>query len=109
MVFYLPLFYVTVVVVLLLPFRAARAHWHPVWFVLCCAAILLGLLRESTLIPTLRDPELDLLAAFGPFVVGSVCLLLTVRSLTTEAATAGGTVQDEREQAGSASSPVARS
>lgn len=84
-VFYLPLFYVTAAGILLLPFRATRAHLHPVWFVIFCAAILVGLLRESTLIPTLGDPELDLLAAFVPFVVGTVCLLLTVRSLAAEA------------------------
>jgi hypothetical protein len=84
-VFYLPLFYVTAAGVLLLSLRATRAHLHPVWFAIFCAAILVGLLRESTLIPTLGDPELDLLAAFVPFVAGTVCLFLTVRSLAAEA------------------------
>jgi hypothetical protein len=85
-VFYLPLFYVTAVGVLLLPLQAARAHLlHPVWFALVCAAILVGMLRESTLIPTLGNPELDVLAAFVPFVVGTMCLLMTVRSLAAEA------------------------
>jgi hypothetical protein len=59
----------------------ARAHLHPVWFAVFCAAILVGLLRESTL----GDPEPDLLAAFVPFVMGTMCLLLTVRSLAEEA------------------------
>jgi hypothetical protein len=85
-VFYLPLFYVTAVGVLLLPFRMGRVHRHAVWFAVFCAVILMGLLRESTLIPTLGDPELDLLAAFVPFVVGTVCLLLAVRSLAAEGA-----------------------
>jgi hypothetical protein len=85
LVFYLPLFYVTAAGALLLPFRTVRAHWHAVWFAVFCAAILMGLLRESTLLPTLGDPELDLLAAFVPFVVGTVFLLVAVRSLAAEA------------------------
>jgi hypothetical protein len=83
-VFFLPLFYTTAAGVLLLPLRAARARLHPMWFALCCAALLVGLLRESRLIPSLGDPELDLLMAFGPFVAAALCLLLTIRSLVVE-------------------------
>jgi hypothetical protein len=85
-VFYLPLFYVNVAGLLILPFSAARSRQHPLWFALFSAAILVGVLRESTIIPTLGDPELDLLVAFGPFVLGCFCLLMTIRSLAVETA-----------------------
>ncbi len=83
-VFYLPLFYVTAVGVLLLPFKAASGRRHPLWFALCCAALLLGLLRESTIIPSLGDPVLDLLAAFVPFLVAAFCLFITVQAVGAE-------------------------
>jgi hypothetical protein len=85
-VFYLPLFCVTAAGVFILPFRATRPRQHLVWFALFCAAILVGLLRESTIIPTLGDPELDVLMAFVPFALGSLCLLMMVRSLAAESA-----------------------
>jgi hypothetical protein len=85
-VFYLTLFVVTVAGVFLLPFRAARSRAHPVWFALFCAAILMGLLRESTILPTLGDPELDVLIAFVPFALGSFFLLMTGRALAAESA-----------------------
>jgi hypothetical protein len=84
LVFFLPLFFVTAAGVFTLPLGTARSDQRRVWFALCCAAILLGLLRESTIIPSLGDPELDLLVAFGPFSVGSFCLFMTVRSLAAK-------------------------
>jgi hypothetical protein len=84
LVYWVPLFYVTAVGVLLLPLRATRGCWHPLWLALCFAALLVGLLRESTIIPSSGNPELDLLAAFVPFVVATFCLFLTMRSLAAE-------------------------
>ena len=86
LVFFLPLFFVTAAGVLLLPFGAERSRAHPIWFALFCGAILIGLLREATIIPTLGDPELDLLVAFVPFALGSFFLLMTVRFLAVESA-----------------------
>lgn len=83
-VFYLPLFYVTAAGVLIVLFRAARSSRHLIWFGLFSAAILIGLLSEATIIPSLGDPELDLLVAFGPFALGSFFLLMTARSLAVE-------------------------
>jgi hypothetical protein len=86
LVFWVPLFYVTVVGIVLLPWRAAHGKWHPVWFGPCCAVLLIGLLRESTLIPSLGDPELDLLVAFVPFLLASFCLFMTGRTLAAAGA-----------------------
>jgi hypothetical protein len=41
MVFWAQLFYVTVVRALLAPWRATRGVWHPLWFAVCCAALLI--------------------------------------------------------------------
>jgi hypothetical protein len=85
-VFYLPLVFVTAAGVLGLPTRAMRTRPQSIWVALCCGAVLVGLLREATIIPALGDPLLDLLAAFVPFTLGSVCLLIAVRSLYIERA-----------------------
>jgi hypothetical protein len=54
---------------------------YATWIGLCCSVILLGTLRESTIIPSSGDPYTDLLIAFLPFVAGSFCILMGVRSL----------------------------
>ncbi len=45
------------------------------------AFVFIGLLRESQLLPDLGDPLANLLAAFGPFAIGSLCLFLAARRL----------------------------
>ena len=37
-------------------------------------ALLLGMLREATIIPATNQPILDLLLAFGPFTLAAFCL-----------------------------------
>jgi hypothetical protein len=51
------------------------------WFALFFFAEFVGILRESTIIPSLGDPLLDLLAAFVPFSAGSVFLFMSARNL----------------------------
>jgi hypothetical protein len=50
------------------------------WFTLFFIAEFVGIMRESTIIPSFGDPLLDLLAAFVPFSVGSVFLYMSARS-----------------------------
>jgi len=95
-VFYLPLLYVTAAGALSLPWRAMRSRPQAIWLALFCAAILVGLLREAAIIPALGDPLLDLLAAFVPFTLGSVCLLIAVRSLRVERAPTAPTASEAR-------------
>ena len=44
--------------------------------------VFIGLLRESLILPDLGDPLANLLIAFVPFVIASVCLCLGARKLT---------------------------
>lgn len=63
--------------------RDAAARRHAIWFGLFFVIELLGILKESLVIPSSGDPFVDLLAAFIPFTVGGLCLLasaLTLRS-----------------------------
>jgi hypothetical protein len=98
LVFWVPLFYVTAVGILLLPFRVMHGSWHPLWFAFCCATLLAGLLRESTIIPSLGSPELDLLVAFLPFLVATFCLFMTVRTLAGERTAMKGSTLSARNQ-----------
>jgi hypothetical protein len=61
--------------------RDATARRHAVWFGLFFVIELLGVLKESLLIPSSGDPFVDLLAAFIPFTVGGLCLLASAFSL----------------------------
>ncbi len=45
------------------------------------ALVFIGLLRESLILPDLGDPLSNLLAAFGPFAIGSLCLFLAAGRL----------------------------
>ena len=86
-VFYLPL---VVVLVLGASVPTAMAFARPseralrtarLWFATFATLALVGMLRESTLLPSSGEPMVDLLLAFGPFALSGVCLLLSVRSL----------------------------
>jgi hypothetical protein len=75
-VFFLPLFVVLVVGVASLSSwlsaegrRSARA-----WLAALAAFMLLGMLREATIIPSSDEPILDLLLALGPFTLAALCL-----------------------------------
>jgi MFS family permease len=52
--------------------RAARLPFF--WLGLFAALVFVGLLRESLILPDLGDPLIDLLAAFVPFFMSSICL-----------------------------------
>lgn len=95
-VFYLPL-----VVVLLLgatvPTAVALARPDEralrtarLWFAAFATLAFVGMLRESTLLPSSGEPMVDLLLAFGPFALGGVCLWLSARSLRPSLSVAMG-------------------
>jgi hypothetical protein len=52
-----------------------------VWIGTFSALVFFGLLRESEILPDLGDPLTNLLVAFVPFAVGSLCLSLGARNL----------------------------
>jgi hypothetical protein len=57
--------------------------------------MLLGMLRESNILPATNQPIVDLLLAFGPFTLAALCLLRAALvpggrdEVSTEAAPAG--------------------
>ncbi|HUI01251.1 MAG TPA: hypothetical protein VLX56_06445 [Nitrososphaerales archaeon] len=84
-VFYLPTFYSLLVSVLGVVFRAygSRARGtrrQETLLSLFLVAVIAGLLRESTIIPSLGDPLADMLAAFAPFAIGSVFLYASAKT-----------------------------
>jgi vacuolar-type H+-ATPase subunit I/STV1 len=91
-IFFLPLFVTLtmgLVGVSLVAVRSSdsRLQAHLVWLDLFTVLVLIGLLREATLIPTSGIPLVDLLLAFGPFTLASFCLLISVlrlRGITRE-------------------------
>ena len=54
---------------------------HASWFVTFAALVLIGLLKEATVIPSSGDPLTDLLLAFVPFAVGAFSLYHSLRIL----------------------------
>jgi hypothetical protein len=89
-VFWLPAFLtLSVGIVLLLPAalksEEVDVRKHAIWFVLCATLVLIGLLRESTVIPSSGDPLVDLLVAFVPFTVGGFSLYQSSRVLRVRA------------------------
>jgi hypothetical protein len=84
-VFYLPVFVVLGLAVLALG-GAALTDRGPLravcgWFAAFAALLFLGMLRESTILPSSGEPLVDLLVAFGPFTAASMCLLLGGRAV----------------------------
>jgi hypothetical protein len=61
--------------------RTAAVRRHAVWFSLFFFSVIFALLRESTIIPSSGDPLVDLLAAFVPFAVGSICMCMSALNL----------------------------
>lgn len=61
--------------------KSIELHGFSTLFALFFIAEFVGILRESTIIPSLGDPLLDLLAAFVPFSAGSVFLFMNARNL----------------------------
>jgi hypothetical protein len=59
------------------------------WFALLAAFMLLGMLREATIIPSTDQPVLDLLLAFAPFTLATLCLCRAA-SLGSEPGPIGG-------------------
>jgi hypothetical protein len=85
MVFWFPLFLVLLggaltSLVTILRSDNSQLRNYARWVGLFSALVLLGTLRESTLVPSAGDPLVDLLVAFVPFVVGSLCALMGVRA-----------------------------
>jgi hypothetical protein len=54
---------------------------HLIWIGAFAAFVFVGLLKESLIIPGLGNPLTDLLAAFVPFVIGTLCLCFRARNL----------------------------
>ncbi|HEY6283249.1 MAG TPA: hypothetical protein VIW22_04920 [Nitrososphaerales archaeon] len=54
---------------------------HSLWLALFFIAIIAGVLKESNAIPSLGDPLVDMLVAFIPFTVGSLCILKSATML----------------------------
>jgi hypothetical protein len=52
------------------------------WFSGFTGLVLVGCLREATIIPSSGEPLVDLLVAFGPFAAAGVCLYLGLATLT---------------------------
>jgi hypothetical protein len=89
-VFWLPAFLtLSVGIVALLPFalksKEVNVRRHAFWFVLFATLVLVGLLKEATVIPSSGDPLTDLLLAFVPFTVGSLSLYQSSRTLQVTA------------------------
>jgi hypothetical protein len=86
LVFYLPIIFVVLAGIIELPMLAIISKNSPLskhltWFSLSMFLILVGSLREATIIPSSGEPLIDLLVAFGPFTAASFCLYLSCRSL----------------------------
>ena len=74
--FFLPLFVVLAAGAARLPIwldTAQRATVRP-WLAALAACMLVGMLRESNILPATNQPILDLLLAFGPFTLAALCL-----------------------------------
>jgi hypothetical protein len=74
--FFLPLFVALGVGVAWLPGWLsvhARGSARP-WLAALSGFMLLGMLREATIVPSTDQPIVDLLLAFGPFTVAALCL-----------------------------------
>jgi hypothetical protein len=87
LVFWLPMFLTLIVgataaSVVFIRTSGTPLRPYAIWFALFFALILVGALRESTIIPSFGDPFTDLLVAFTPFVAGSFCILMSARSLS---------------------------
>ncbi|HEV2389781.1 MAG TPA: hypothetical protein VGS04_03560 [Nitrososphaerales archaeon] len=85
-VFWLPPFVVSVagavaVLFFALKLRDSAVRRHAVWFGSFFGLELIGMLRESALIPSSGDPLVDLLVAFIPFTAGGLCLLASALTL----------------------------
>jgi len=85
-VFWLPVFLtLSFGIVALLPAtlksEEVNVRKHAFWFILFATLVLLGLLREATVIPSSGDPLTDLLVAFIPLSVGGFSLYLGSRTL----------------------------
>jgi hypothetical protein len=61
--------------------RKTGKREYLLWMGAYAAFVLVGLLKESLIIPSLGDPLTDLLVAYIPFVSGSLCLGFGARSL----------------------------
>jgi len=76
-----PLFFLPLFAVLAAGSVRLRSWVHPgrrrtaeAWLAALSALLMLGMLREATLIPSTDEPILDLLLAFGPFTLAALCL-----------------------------------
>ena len=61
--------------------KDSALRWQSISFDVFAALVLVGMLREATLIPASGDSLVDLLVAFVPFTMGGVCLLMSATRL----------------------------
>jgi hypothetical protein len=85
-VFFLPLFLVLIFGIIGMQRVASESEdraqrWQSISFGLFASLVFVGMLREATIIPSSGDPFVDLLLAFVPFTIGSICLLISATSL----------------------------
>jgi hypothetical protein len=85
-IFFLPLIFTCVLGSLAVPLgMIGKEGQFPrkmaLWFGVFSIFTLIGVLREATLIPSSGNPLIDLLVAFGPFAIASLCLLFSSKSL----------------------------
>ena len=83
-IFFLPLFYVLAAGLILwvysiLSKKDLLVRRNQPWLGLFLLFLLAGLLREATIIPSSGMPVVDILVAFGPFMLASVCLFMSAR------------------------------
>ncbi len=54
------------------------------WYAGFTVLLLIGALREATIIPSSGEPLVDLLLAFVPFAAAGICLFLSLRILIAD-------------------------
>lgn len=85
-IYFVPLFFTLLVELIAIPFLARNSSRKvAAWWALFVGLVLVGLLREATVIPSTGEPILDLLLAFGPFTLGGLCLWMSLRTLLSSA------------------------
>ena len=98
-IFYLPLVVVLVFGALAMAALVVPRDGDPVmrrarlWFLAYEVLVLVGALREATIIASVGEPIVDLLVAFGPFALSGVCLWASDRTLRRTAVRSGSRVR----------------
>lgn len=84
-VFFLPLIFTLIVsaivpIILVRGKKDAKLRGYLLWYASCSIFTLVGLLRESTIIPSSGNQVIDNLIVFLPLTIGGLCLLMSARA-----------------------------